>query len=314
MKYTKPYLFIKRSLLMLLEFFLISWIVVTVTFVLIHSLPGRTGLTAGPGLTQEQINTINAKYGLDQTLTKQYFSYIGGLFSGNLGISTGIHPGLEIEKFIWGKFLTSFQVGVISLFIGWIIGIPVGIYVGSRPNGIADSISSIFVAIILAIPGFAMGLLFLIFASDTGLPYLYDKGDGWTLIIPALALAIGTVITYIKFLRTEINTQINSQHAKFAMAKGVKARRFVWRHALRPAFFPIATFFPMAVIGSFLGSIFIETIFGIPGAGQLMINGINSKDYNVIQFLVVLYTLLTIISYQLRDGMYRLLDPRARGK
>ncbi len=101
-------------------------------------------------------------------------------------------------------------------------------------------------------------------------------------------------------------------HAKFAYLKGVSRTRFVIKHALKPSLFPIITFFPFAVLGTFLGGIFVEKFFQIPGSGGLLITAIQAKDYNIILIMVVIYSAMTVLAYNIRDVMYSLIDPRVR--
>ena len=134
-----------------------------------------------------------------------------------------------------------------------------------------------------------------------------------SILLPAIAMAVTTVIVYMRYIRVEFSEQFSSQHYKFMKARGVGKMRFIFRHALKPALFPVVSYLPGALLGTFVGSMFVEGIFGIPGSGGLMLDAINSKDYNIVQALVVLYTGMTVISFILRDIMYRLLDPRVRG-
>lgn len=145
-----------------------------------------------------------------------------------------------------------------------------------------------------------------------GLPYVFDRADLLTYLLPCLSLSLGSVVVYVRYIRTELNRELNSTHAKFAYLKGASKSRFVWMHALKPAMFPIATFFPGVILGAFIGSIFIEQVFSIPGSGGLLLNSIRAQDNNIVLFLVNVYVLFTIVSYTMRDILYRVIDPRVR--
>ncbi|WP_408634341.1 ABC transporter permease [Mycoplasmopsis alligatoris] len=300
------------ALRMAIEFIVVAWIVITVTFFLINSVPGSTAISAG--LDDAQKAAIEAKYGLDLPLIQRYFVYLKNLINGDFGISLSVFPGYQLNDFIWVRFLKSFYVGIFSVALTLSIGIPLGVYVGSNPDKLPDHIATVFVSMLSSIPSLVFALLLLLIGREVGLPYIFEDKNLLTYILPGLALSLGSIIVYIKYIRTELNRELNSQHAKFCYLKGLSKRRFVWKHALKPSLFPIATFFPVVIFGSFIGSLFVEQIFFITGSGGLLLQAITSKDYNIILFMVTLFSLITILSYTLRDILYEVIDPRVRRK
>ncbi|MBN3534756.1 ABC transporter permease [Mycoplasma procyoni] len=301
-----------KLLKIILEFFLIGFIVISITFFLINAVPGSNSLTAG--LDEAARKAVEAKYGLNLPLMQRYLNYLGGLFRGDFGISLSLFPGQEINSFIWERFLKSFYVGIFSVGLTVSIGISLGVWVGKNPGGFVDNASTVMVSIFSSIPSIIFALLLVFLGRLVGLPYIFDSKNFLTYILPGLALSLGSIIVYIKYIRTELNRELNSVHAKFAYLKGLSKNRFVWVHALKPSLFPIATFFPAVIFGSFLGSIFIEQIFFISGSGAMLLQAIQTKDYNVVLFLIVMFSLLTIVSYATRDILYELIDPRIRRK
>ncbi|WP_027333999.1 ABC transporter permease [Mycoplasma elephantis] len=300
----------KKSLKMVAEFLIISWIVITITFFLINSVPGSSGLTTG--LSEASKKAIEHRYGLDLPLFQRYLRYLIGIVRLDFGISLVMFPSVEINEFIWIKFWKSFLIGIFSVILTLLIGIPLGIWIGQNPGGFLDNFSTVLISIISSIPSLVLALLLLFLGSKLNMPTMFDPSNIITYILPGLALSMASTITYIKYLRTELNTELNSMHAKFAYLKGVTKSRFVWKHALKPALFPIATFFPGVILGSFLGSLFIEKVYFISGSGSTMIDAIQSKDYNVVLFMIIMYSVLIILSYSLRDALYEVLDPRVR--
>ncbi|MGZ9755729.1 ABC transporter permease [Mycoplasma sp. 246B] len=294
------------------EFFIIGLIVITITFFLINAVPGSNTLTAG--LDDAAKKAIEAKYGLDQALIIRYWHYIVRLFRGDFGISLSLFPAQEINSFIWERFYKSFLVGIFSVLLTVVIGISVGIWVGKNPGGIVDNVSTVLVSIFSSVPSIIFALILVFIGRLINLPYIFAQHNFITYILPGLALSLGSIIVYIKYIRTELNRELNSVHAKFAYLKGLSKNRFVWKHALKPSLFPIATFFPAVIFGSFIGSIFIEQIFFISGSGATLLQAIQTKDYNVILFLIIMFTLLTILSYATRDILYEVIDPRVRRK
>lgn len=292
------------------EFFFVAWIVITIVFLLINSTPGEYSFTAG--LPAAQKAALLKLYGLDLPLWDRYLNYLSGLFSFNFGVSTSLRPGVLINDFIWERFLTSFSVGIFSVFLTVAIGVPLGIWVGKNPGKFLDNASTIVISILSSVPSLIFALLLLIIGQKAKIPFIFNIQDFLTYILPAIALATYSIIVYVKYIRYELNNELNSVHAKFAYLKGLSRNKFVWKHALKTSLFPIATFFPAVILGSFIGSLFVEKIFLITGSGGILVNAIQSKDFNIILFLVTVYSILTILSYTFRDILYEVLDPRIR--
>nr|WP_318027700.1 ABC transporter permease [Mycoplasmopsis bovis] len=255
---------------------------------------------------------VEEKYGLNQPLIIRYGIYLKNIIHLDFGISLSVFPGEKINDFVWVRFYKSFLIGIFSVMLTLVMGIPLGVYVGMNPDKLPDHIATLVVSIFSSIPSLVFALWLLLIGRKLNLPYIFNEKDISTYVLPGLALSLGSIIVYIKYIRTELNRELNSQHCKFCYLKGITKRRFVWTHALKPALFPIATFFPVVIFGSFIGSVFIEQIFFITGSGGLLLNAITSKDFNIILFMVTLFSLLTILSYTCRDALYKIIDPRVR--
>ncbi|CAL58734.1 ABC transporter permease [Mycoplasmopsis agalactiae] len=301
-----------KAFAVILEFFLVAFIVITITFFLINSVPGGTGLTAG--LDEAARRAVEEKYGLNQPLIIRYGIYLKNIIHLDFGISLSVFPGERINDFVWVRFYKSFLIGIFSVMLTLVMGIPLGVYVGMNPDKLPDHIATLVVSIFSSIPSLVFALWLLLIGRKLNLPYIFNEKDISTYVLPGLALSLGSIIVYIKYIRTELNRELNSQHCKFCYLKGITKRRFVWTHALKPALFPIATFFPVVIFGSFIGSVFIEQIFFITGSGGLLLNAITSKDFNIILFMVTLFSLITILSYTCRDALYKIIDQRVRRK
>lgn len=295
---------------MFLEFIVIAWIVISITFFLVHSIPGSNAFLSN--LDDATKRAKEAELGLDLPLIQRYGLYLKNLLHGDFGISYSVFPGTPINDFIWVRFLKSFYIGIFSVGLTLVIGIPIGVYVGMNPDKLPDHIATLVVSIFSSIPSLIFALWLLLIGRSLNMPYLFNEKDIATYILPGLALSLGSTIVYIKYIRVELNRELNSQHAKFCYLKGVSRRRFVWVHALKPSLFPIATFFPVVIFGSFIGSLFVERIFFITGSGGLFLQAITSKDYSIILFMITIFSLMTILSYTLRDALYKIIDPRVR--
>ncbi|WFQ93009.1 ABC transporter permease [Mycoplasma feriruminatoris] len=299
-----------RTIWVFVEFLIVAFIVITATFFLINLVPGGTGLTAG--LDEAAKAAVEEHYGLNQPLLVRYGIYLYNILHLDFGISLSVFPGEKINDFVWVRFYKSFLIGIFSVMLTLLIGIPLGVYVGMNPDKLPDHIATVLVSIFSSIPSLVFALWLLLLGRSANIPYIFDQANLASYILPGFSLSLGSIIVYIKYIRTELNRELNSQHCKFIYLKGISKRRFVWTHALKPALFPIATFFPVVIFGSFIGSLFIEQIFFITGSGGLLLNAITSKDFNIILFMVTLFSLLTILSYTCRDALYKVIDPRVR--
>ena len=306
----KFWAFTIKFLFTVLEFLILATIILTISFFLIDSAPGKPSISSS--LNGPSAAAVEAKYHLNDPAINRLLTYLGGLFRLDFGVSLSIFPGVEINDFVWERFGTSTLVGSLSLIITIVLGIPLGVWAGRKITGFSSLVSSLFIAIMISIPSMVFGLILLLLGRSMGLPYIFEQTNMLTWLIPAIALALPSTITYIKYLRTTMNQEISSQHAKFASLKGISRRSFIWRHALKPSLFPIATFFPFAILAVFSGALFIEKIFLIPGAGFLTLQAAQTKDVYVLLFMVLAFTLMTILAFKLRDWLYTVLDPRLR--
>jgi len=299
-----------KILLIIIEIILTVLIVVSISFFLIDAAPGKPNISSS--ISGSAAKAIEEQYHLNDPAISRWVLYIKNLFVGDFGVSLSIFPSVEINSFVWERFLTSSSVGILSLLITLVVGVPLGVFFGRKITGLSAIASTTLIAVMISIPQMVFGLLLLLLGRSMGIPYIYSASNLITWIIPSIALALPSSIAYIKYIRTSMNDEIESQHAKFAKLKGASQRRFIWRHALKPSLFPVATFFPASVLSVFIGGLFIEKIFMIPGSGFLMIEAAQTKDTYVILLLTSIYTLLTILSFRLRDWLYFVLDPRLR--
>lgn len=294
----------------LIEMILVTWVILTITFFILNAAPGKP--TLAQGVPDEIAKGIEHNYGLDLPIGQQYWHYIGGLFHGDFGVSMSFQAGVPINDIVWARFGTSITIGLISLALTIFIGIPIGVWSGKNPGRFIDASSTIIISILISIPSMIFGLMLLLLGRSIGLKYIYQTSDFSTWILPAIALALPSIISYVRWIRTSLNDELKSQHAKYAYLKGMSRSSFVWRRALKPALFPIATYFPIVLLESFVGALFIEKIFMIPGSGSLTVEASQSKDIYIILFMSLMSSIMTILSFYLRDWLYIILDPRLR--
>ncbi|MCY6960367.1 ABC transporter permease [Clostridium brassicae] len=294
------------------------WVVVTVTFFLMNTMPGDPITAQTKQLPAEIQASLRQQYGLDKPIPERYVLYLKNIAKGNLGDSF-ITPGYSVGQIVKDKFPNSARLGLQAVFVGVILGIILGIIAAFRRNTKVDYLV-IFLAILgVSIPSFVLAaLLQKILGGKAGLPIAgwYNTGESLTglkyTILPTLALCFSSIATYARYMRTSVLDVISQDYIMTAEAKGVSRKAIAWKHIIRNAILPIITILGPQVAAVLTGSIVIERIFSIPGLGNSMIDAIMTNDYNVIMGLTTFYAALYIISLLIVDIMYSVVDPRIR--
>lgn len=299
--------------------FLTLWIIATITFVLIYSIPGDPIATKARVLPVKTMEAIRKKYKLDQPKYKQYISYLGNIIQGDMGESIQ-YPGRKVNDMIKKEFPVSAKLGLQAVVFGLVIGLTLGIIAAFYRSTWPDFLV-IFIAIFgVSVPGFVFAILLQYFLGGKfGLPTAgwysnaawFGRGFKYTLL-PSLALAIPGIASNARFMRTAVLDVINQDYVTTAMAKGVGRITLIWRHILRNAIIPVVTILGPRIAGIITGTIIVETIFGIPGLGRELVNAINNRDYTVIMSLTIFFAFLYIVSLLLVDIAYVLIDPKIK--
>jgi len=299
--------------------FLTLWIIATITFVLVYSIPGDPIATKARVLPIKTQEAIRKKYKLDEPKYKQYILYLGNLVQGNMGESIQ-YPGRKVNDMIKKEFPVSAKLGLQAVAVGLIIGLVLGIIAAFNRSTWPDFVV-IFIAIFgVSVPGFVFAILLQYFlGGKLGLPTAgwfsnatwFGKGFKYT-VLPTLALAIPGIASNARFMRTSVLDVINQDYVMTAKAKGVGKITLVWRHILRNAIIPVVTILGPRIAGIITGTIIVETIFGIPGLGRELVGAINNRDYTVILSLTTFFAFLYIVSLLLVDIAYVLIDPKIK--
>lgn len=219
----------------------------------------------------------------------------------------------------------TFELGMISLIVGLLIGIPVGVLAAVWQGSIFDQVTRIGAVLVSAIPVFWLGLiLLLVFGSwlqilpmgnrfPISLSGDYSIGDRIKhLILPVFTLSSFTIATFSRFMRASLLNVLNEDYVRTARAKGLSDRKVWFKHALRNAMIPIATILGPSLTGVLSGAVLTETIYSWPGMGALVVNSVTQQDYPVIMGIVLLFAVLTIVGYLISDILYAVFDPRIR--
>lgn len=291
--------------------FIVLWIVITITFFLMHAIPGGP-FTAEKSLPPYVLHSIEERYKLNDPLYKQYGDYLCNLVQGDLGPSFK-YPGRSVNDIIKDGFPVSFKLGIEAILIAIIIGIPAGILAGVKKDKWQDRTVNFFTTLGVAVPSFVVAAL-LIYVLSTKLHLLpAAMWNGWRYeIMPALALS-GMPMSFIaRLTRSSMLDILSQDYIKTARAKGLSWSKVLIKHALPNSLIPVVTYLGPMTASILTGSFVIETIFAIPGLGQYFVTSIYNRDYTVILGVTIFYSVIVIVLNMVVDLLYPLLDPRIK--
>ncbi|WP_253307023.1 oligopeptide ABC transporter permease OppB [unidentified bacterial endosymbiont] len=289
------------------------FILITISFFLMHLTPGSPFATeeiASPELLAQ----IEAKYHLDAPLYQQYGAYLRSLLRGQLGYSFK-YLDHTVSQLIAAAFPVSLQIGGCAFVIAVLLGMSAGITAALRHNGWLDHAVMLLAMIGVILPSFVKGpLLVLIFA--VWLRWLpaggWNGGELLRMILPISALVLSHIATIARLTRGSMLEVLHSSFIRTAREKGLPMRHIVWCHALKPAMLPVISYLGPTFASIITGSVVIEAIFGLPGMGQLLVNGAFNRDYLLVLSLTLLIGIITILFNAVIDILYAFLDPKLR--
>ena len=308
----------RRLLLALLALFG----VVVLVFVLVRLIPGDVvtnlvGLDARP--TPEQLANLRRLFGLDQPIHVQFGIWFGALITGDLGQS--LRTGRPIADDLMLRLPVTLELAVLALAVALLIAIPLGVIAATKRGQFADYAASLFALIGLAAPNFWLAILFILFFSlqlrllPSGGYVLLSENPLENLrhmVLPSVALGLSLAAATTRITRSSLLEVLSLDYVRTARAKGLSERIVIYRHALKNALIPVATVIGLQVGTLLGGAIIIEEIFGLPGIGRFALEGINLRDYPVVQGAVLVVAGAFVLVNVLVDVLYALIDPRVR--
>jgi len=302
-----------KYLLRRLVFAIISlFIIITLIFCLLRLMPLEGYLGANVDkMSEEVIAAKLAAKGLDKPVHIQLINFYKDLFHGNLGKSWIYRENVEITKIIKPKIIVSLRMGVVAMAVSLILGIPLGIAMTYSKGKLTDKLGNAFIVFIEAAPS-AVYFLFIqmYLTKGTGIPMLYDSEKPISWILPIFSLALPSIANYAMWMRRYMVDRMNQDYVKLAMAKGVTYKQIMSKHVFRNAFVPMVQTIPSSLLFTIMGSLYVESIYSIPGMGGLLIDVIQRQDNTMVQALVLIYASLGIIGLFLGDVLMGIVDPR----
>jgi len=295
-----------------------------IVFVVLRILPGDPlvamfGIEGFAKLAPADRAHIMEDLGLSDPLPVQYVRWMRDIASGSLGRS--FFRGDKVSELILHRGPISAEIGLLSVLISWLIGLPIGILSAFRPNGLPDNVARTLSVLFLAIPGFWLGMLIVLaalfwFNYKAPLIVVQLWQDPWTnlqlVIGPALVLGLGQGAYIARMSRSCLLEVIHEDYVRTARAKGLKEALVVMRHALPNALLPVVTLSGILMGFVLGGSVAVEQAFGVPGLGRSLVVAVIERDTIVVQNLVLLYSVIFVFVNVAVDLSYALLDPRIR--
>ena len=297
-----------RLAIMLMTMF----IIVTITFFIMHALPG-TPYNNQALISTAQLNQLNEKYGYDRPLFTQYLLYLKGIVHGDFGISLQFSDQ-PVTMLMASRLGPSIQLGLQAVVFGTVVGVLLGVVSAAKRNTWIDRVASTTAILGRSVPNYVVAVILQsVFAISLKLlPIgLWDEGFAST-ILPTLALSIGPLADSARFMRTEMIGVLASDYVVLARAKGMSELQVIIHHALRNSLIPLITVTGPTVASLMTGSLVIENIFSVPGIGEQFIKSILSNDYSTIMAVTIWYSALLVAIIFLMDVLYQLVDPRIR--
>ncbi len=309
--------YIARRILFIIP---VALLVSFMTFMIIHIIPGDPArLLLGEFATPQSLAALRQQLGLDKPLIAQFGIWLWQLFHGNLGQSIQLQqPVLDA---ITQRLPVTLELGFASLIFSLVIAFPLGIYSATHRNTWIDWVMNVLILLSTAIPSFVLGLVLIfvfavtirIFPAGGYVPFNQDPANNIRdLILPMVALGTGAVAGNMRQIRANMIEVLGQDYIRMARAKGIGERKINYSHALRNAIIPVLTIIGIQVGSIIAGTFVIETIYLWPGVGQLAVTSIFSKDYPVVQGIVLLSAFAYMGANLLVDISYVLLDPRIR--
>lgn len=292
-----------------LSMILVIYIIVTVTFFLMHAIPGGP-FTREKELPEPVLRNLERYYKLDQPLWRQYLDYLVRVARWDFGPSFRF-VGREVNQMINEGFPVSAGLGGVAIVITLAVGIPAGVVAALKQYGWQDNLAMFLATLGVSIPVFVLAtVLMFVFA----LKLRWFPGAMWGTwkhaVLPALALAGGPTAFVARLMRSSMLEVLQQDFIRTARAKGMPQRIVIYRHAIRNAIIPVVTYLGPLIAALFTGTFVVEHIFAIPGLGKYYVYSIYNRDYTTIMGVTVFYSVFLVIMNFLVDVAYAYIDPR----
>lgn len=287
------------------------WLIITLTFFLMHSLPGSP-FNEERNTSEAVQRNLEAHFNLDKPVHIQYIEYLKSVVQFDFGPSIK-KPSQTVNELLGRGFPVSFELGMVTLILAILSGITLGVLAALRHNGVIDYLAMTIAVLGISVPNFVLATLLIQQVAITWELLPVATWKSWKhMVLPTLALATGPMAIIARLTRSSMLEVLTQDYILTAKAKGLTPIKIVFKHALKNALLPVVTVLGSLAAGILTGTFVIEKIFAIPGMGKYFVDSINNRDYPVIMGTTVFYSALLIFMLFLVDIAYGILDPRIK--
>jgi oligopeptide transport system permease protein len=286
------------------------FLLVTISFFLVKLLPGNP--FASEKMQAGSKAAIYAYYGLDKPLTTQYFTYLGNLARGDLGVSFKLRA-IRVNQIIAGAFPKSLDLGIRAIAFALVVGLLLGVLAAFRRGRALDTFAMLVAIVGISVPSFIIGFFIQYFFS-VKLKWFPVAGyeNFRSTVLPSFALGLGMLATIAKYTRASMLEVINSDYIKTADAKGLSRLDIIVKHQMRNALMSVVTLLGPMVASVITGTFVVENVFAIPGLGVYYVTSIQNLDYTMVLGLTIFFALFLVVMNLIVDIVYMLIDPRIK--
>lgn len=286
-------------------------ILITIVFILVRAMPEEGYFSNYEKMSPQQIEVGLRKMGLKDPLYVQVGKFIYNALRGDLGVSYRYRINAKITDIISSKIGISMKVGLISMVVSLPLGMALGVLMARSKGGFADKLGNAYIVFIQAVPNAVYFIFIQLYGSDLFRVSMLYKETEWTsLILPVISLALPSISSYAMWLRRYMVDETNKDYIKLARAKGVPNSTIWFRHVFRNSVVPMVNLIPGSILLTISGSIYVESLYSIPGMGGLLVDVIKRQDNNMVLALVVIFAVMSILGLLLGDLLMAVVDPR----
>lgn len=286
-------------------------ILITIVLILVRAMPEEGYFSNYEKMSPQQIEVGLRKMGLKDPLYVQVGKFIYNALRGDLGISYRYRINAKITDIISSKIGISMKIGLISMAVSLPLGMALGILMARSKGGFADKLGNAYIVFIQAVPNAVYFIFIQLYGSDLfGVSMLYKETEWTSLILPVISLALPSISSYAMWLRRYMVDETNKDYIKLARAKGVPNSTIWFRHVFRNSVVPMVNLIPGSILLTISGSIYVESLYSIPGMGGLLVDVIKRQDNNMVLALVVIFAVMSILGLLLGDLLMAVVDPR----
>lgn len=287
------------------------FIIISVVFILLRQMPIEGYFPNYEKMTDLQIQNGLEALGLNDPIWEQLGRFWVNLLQGDLGTSITYRHNVDVVSIIAEKIPFSIKLGSMAILVSLALGIPLGAMMARYKGKFFDKVGTLFIVFIQAVPS-AVYFLFIQLYGTTilDIPLLFDPGNPKSWILPVFSMSLGNIAYYGMWLRRYMVDETNKDYVKLATAKGVSGNKVFFKHVFRNAFVPMIQYLPTSFLNTVIGSIYIESLYSVPGMGGLLVQVIKKSDNTMVQAIVLLYATVGVIGLLLGDILMTVIDPR----